>query len=399
VQIFNSIRNKIMLANVLVILPPLLVLGWYGGTSLESSLRAQGLQRLETRISVLSAQIEGYLAGTDGDVLLLAGSPSLSQYLLALDSGDRALIDAARKNVSQSLVRLSEIRGSYYRMRYLDDSGRELIRITNEGGRSTIATPGRLDNQGGRKLFDRSMKLPKGEVLVAGPDLARGNEGEVENPHRPIVRYATPVFDATSRRRGVLLIDVAAGPLLDRVASIDADVGETLFFVADDGSYLAHPDPDKTWGGADDLATGVNLLQDDPTLGETLLAADALTRTESGEYVTLATPVAIPGIKGARLGVLIDQMPNDVLFATASRFRNNFNVMTFAALAIALAIGVLISGVLTRPIVELTAAVDKMSRGELDEPIAVSSNDEMQTLASAMERLRKSMKMMLDRLG
>jgi hypothetical protein len=43
------------------------------------------------RISGLSAQIERYLAGVDGDLLLLADTPALAQYLTA--SEDASLLD------------------------------------------------------------------------------------------------------------------------------------------------------------------------------------------------------------------------------------------------------------------------------------------------------------------
>src|SRR6187401_2373771 len=96
----SSMRTKLVLASAAVTLPPLIALGWYGGNRVEQVLKAEGSERLVVRVQGLSAQIERYLAGVDGDLLLLADTPALAQYLLASDSGDTALIDAARKNLS-----------------------------------------------------------------------------------------------------------------------------------------------------------------------------------------------------------------------------------------------------------------------------------------------------------
>ncbi len=50
------------------------------------------------------------------------------------------------------------------------------------------------------------------------------------------------------------------------------------------------------------------------------------------------------------------------------------------------------AGSLSRPIVELTEAADKMSMGELDEPIVSDRSDEIGALTKSVERLRRSMK-------
>jgi HAMP domain-containing protein len=46
----------------------------------------------------------------------------------------------------------------------------------------------------------------------------------------------------------------------------------------------------------------------------------------------------------------------------------------------------------------MTHAADKMSMGELEAPIEWDSVDELGLLAGALERLRKSMKAMIDRM-
>jgi nitrate/nitrite-specific signal transduction histidine kinase len=56
------------------------------------------------------------------------------------------------------------------------------------------------------------------------------------------------------------------------------------------------------------------------------------------------------------------------------------------------------SKLLIRPILEMTYAADRMSMGELDEPISLSGRDELGLLAASLERLRKSMRSAIARL-
>ena len=51
-----------------------------------------------------------------------------------------------------------------------------------------------------------------------------------------------------------------------------------------------------------------------------------------------------------------------------------------------------------KPILYLTVRADDISKGELEEKVSVSTNDEIESLAQALERLRESVKIALDRL-
>ncbi|MFN2375200.1 MAG: cache domain-containing protein [Candidatus Binatia bacterium] len=391
----SSMRNKLVLASAAVTLPPLVALGWYGGSRVEEVLRTDGLERLEARISGLAVQVERYLAGVDGDLLLLADTPALAQYLLASDSGDTALIDAARKNLSLAFVRLSEIRGNYYQIRYFDSSGAERLRVDRDKDVTVVVSPDKLETRRSTPDFASALKLPKGEVMISPVELNR-EKGTLDDTPRPILRYSTSVFDNTSRRRGVLVIGVAVDPVLKLVAS-SAEPGETIFVADSGGAYLSHPEQGKLFGSERDLATGENLVKDYPELGPKLLAATELIKEEGDDVLTIAKPLPIPGVTRGGLGVLVDLMPTDILYSKASGLRTVFNWLTLLALALALGFGVLVAQWVTGPIVTLTEAVDRMSKGDLDSPIESVSDEETQKLAAAMERLRKSMKLMIDK--
>ena len=51
-----------------------------------------------------------------------------------------------------------------------------------------------------------------------------------------------------------------------------------------------------------------------------------------------------------------------------------------------------------KPILYLTARADDISKGELEEKVSVGTNDEIESLGQALERLRESVKIALDRL-
>jgi nitrogen fixation/metabolism regulation signal transduction histidine kinase len=59
---------------------------------------------------------------------------------------------------------------------------------------------------------------------------------------------------------------------------------------------------------------------------------------------------------------------------------------------------VILANRIISPIIYLTQKADDISRGNLDEKIAVRTKDEIQNLGEALERLRESVKIALERL-
>ncbi|MFT4571971.1 MAG: HAMP domain-containing protein [Hyphomicrobiaceae bacterium] len=391
----NSIRNKLLLAIVLVTIPPLLSIGWYGGRLVEDAMRAHGLSAIETRGAELTANLEAKLSSAEGDLLLLSNAPTISQYLLARDSKDVRLIDAAGGNLTQAFARLSEIRGDYHQIRFIDSDGKERIRVAREGTDSFTVSPAALANEVANPFFREALKAPRGTVLVSALGLAR-NKGKIEEPQQAEIRFAAPVFNNRAQRRGVVTIHVNASALL-AVVSEAATSGTDWWFLNEDGSYASHPEAGKLWGGTGDLATEESLVRDFPALAPRVLAATEIMRDEDAQRFVLANRVIVPGAAERTLGFLVAKIPTAELYATASDFRRFFNVLTFEALAAVLIFGSLVAHWITRPIVDLTAAAERMSRGDLEAPIEATSTDEIKTLAEAMERLRKSMKIVLDK--
>jgi len=74
-------------------------------------------------------------------------------------------------------------------------------------------------------------------------------------------------------------------------------------------------------------------------------------------------------------------------------------VVTAICLGVAAILAVVIAGSVIKPIIELAAAADAMSRGQLDLPIAVRSEDEIGELARSLERMRASLKAAITRLS
>jgi HAMP domain-containing protein len=110
-------------------------------------------------------------------------------------------------------------------------------------------------------------------------------------------------------------------------------------------------------------------------------------------YETRA-PVLEGQLGAVRVGLWDDTIQQDV-----RRTLLPIVLVTALGLAVAAVLAVLIAGSVIKPIIELSTAADAMSRGQLDVPIAVRSDDEIGELARSIERMRASLKAAITRLS
>jgi methyl-accepting chemotaxis protein len=118
------------------------------------------------------------------------------------------------------------------------------------------------------------------------------------------------------------------------------------------------------------------------------------------DYVTSFVPInetsAATGTRQiGRIGVAIRE---SWFLAIVNRVKWTIVAVTVGALLLAVLGAVYAARRLTRPIVELTEAANRISLGELDVPINVASNDEIGTLGEALDRMRISLKQAIERL-
>ncbi|MGD9897608.1 MAG: HAMP domain-containing protein [Calditrichaceae bacterium] len=81
------------------------------------------------------------------------------------------------------------------------------------------------------------------------------------------------------------------------------------------------------------------------------------------------------------------------------RTTNFIVILTILSITfIGIVIVIFLANQIIKPILYLTKKADDISQGNLDEKIFVKTNDEIQSLGEALERLRESVKIALDRL-
>ncbi|PKM43836.1 MAG: hypothetical protein CVV05_13360 [Gammaproteobacteria bacterium HGW-Gammaproteobacteria-1] len=211
-------------------------------------IRSAELSQIVPPAQLLNRDIDSVLS----DLMILAHADELARYVAQPDR-------QARQRVERLFALFSREKRIYDQIRYLDDTGMERVRINFHGGTATVTPPEELQDKSARYYFTEVRRLNAGTVFVSPLDL-NVEHGALEVPHKPMLRFATPVFGAHGERHGVVVLNYLAGNMLERARSQLA--GGAGMLLDGDGYWLFGPEPGKEWGR--DLNHGATFAAEHP---------------------------------------------------------------------------------------------------------------------------------------
>jgi PAS domain S-box-containing protein len=223
---------------------PLLILGVFALGLFYYVDRERARANLESQeqrvVELASRVIQNDLAGVEGDLLYLSQQHLLGVYLAgATDSWTRLLAEDYANFIRE--------KGIYDQIRLLDINGQELIRVNYSNGRPRVVSDSELQNKGDRYYFRDAIALDPGQIYVSPLDL-NVEHGEIEQPLKPMLRFAIPLFDGADQRRGVLVLNYLADRLIKQLRDLSETSTDELWLVNGDGYWLIGPRPQDEWG-------------------------------------------------------------------------------------------------------------------------------------------------------
>ena len=262
---------------------------------LLSSIRFDEQRRLEkieeresSRIEIARGLVARDLSVVDSDLRLIANLPSLRWYQ---DSGN----PAQREELAKLFLVLAREARLYDQLRYLDASGQEVIRINYNDGKPAIVPREQLQNKSGRYYFNDTINLKQGEVFVSPLDLNIERDS-LEIPHKPMIRFGTPVFDSAGRKKGVILLNYLGSDLLQhfREAMQGGDPHSGMLLNRD-GYWLSGAKREDEWGfmlGRNERTLG----HDFPAAWRAISASErGILQTTEGMFVYTTAYPLLPG--------------------------------------------------------------------------------------------------------
>ncbi len=150
-----------------------------------------------------------------------------------------------RHEVELEALTLCKISKAFDQVRLLDTSGMELLRVNYNNGNPAVVPLDKLQNKSDRYYFQEAMKLSAGEIYVSPFDLNIEN-GQIEQPLKPMIRVCASVFSDSGTRLGVVILNYLGQRILTDLQKRESNFKHTMLLNAD-GYWLLSPDKNLEW--------------------------------------------------------------------------------------------------------------------------------------------------------
>ena len=189
----------------------------------------QSRLRAENVLGLAEIWLASFLADYAQSLDIIASSTTFTRAVQDPDYHGDALRDfgawlAARPAISQ--------------LRYIDSTGREVLR-TERVNEQIVAVPqADLQDKASRYYFQTTIGLPQHALYLSPIDL-NVEFGRIETPWRPVVRLALPIYGSSPEARGILIMNLDAGSILEAIEDMARPLGQPVQLLNAQGYWLS----------------------------------------------------------------------------------------------------------------------------------------------------------------
>jgi methyl-accepting chemotaxis protein len=364
-RLFAKSQNKLIGLLVFSTLIPVSILGWYSISSSTQALNDLVVNQMNERAINSSEKISTFLETIGGDVLFLSDVPPVQGIIRArdnrgFDKQDKSSYEAWVGRLNIHFLQMMAAKPYYDKLRYLDENGKEMVRVDLSNGKLKTIPPSELQSQANTEYFIETMKLRPREIYFSPVNLKRDGE-KIEIPHKPIIRCGIPIYDPNGKKKGILIANISAEYFLDNMLKNSSlnDLSQ-IFVLNQNGYYLRHPDQRKELGF--ELNNNENIRQYHPEkiTAQILSGGNGLISEE--QDILLSYYTIFPNQKNKiNPFIIVYEARKEVIFASIGSFKLVAILITVLSLGTVLVIGIVIIKKLVFSISGLTGIVSSFS--------------------------------------
>lgn len=152
----------------------------------------------------------------------------------------------SKASLTEKFLIFSREKKIFDQIRLLTINGREIVRINYNNGNPFSVAEENLQDKSNRYYFQETLNLERGQHYVSSFDLNIEN-GEIETPFKPTIRFSILVYNRNGEKIGVLLFNYLGKGLFNTISQLIPLSSGTPLFLNQDGYYLMGPTPEKEW--------------------------------------------------------------------------------------------------------------------------------------------------------
>ncbi|MCB9989725.1 MAG: PAS domain S-box protein [Rhodospirillales bacterium] len=243
-----------------------------------------------------------------------------------------------------------------------------------------------LQTKGENDYFKEAIKLPPEKVYLSEITLNK-EFGQIETPHKPVLRGSIPLYTLENKLFGVLVINVSIKNTLSRFAQ-ETPLHSNLYVIDEHLRFLSHPDPQKAFsfefGQTDTIA------QLSPAL------AAAIEQSTADQPIRYQTPDNViqcektfydPMVPERFLGICLE-LPDSVISLAITKLKNQTIWITSFLIAAGLMLSFIFSRQISRPLKQIADAAKTYSLNSTNFSLPVHESGEIGEIARNFQKMK-----------
>ncbi len=412
----TSLRGKFIFIFIIMTVSTVMISSGYARYKQRNFALDRAKERAMVNLELINADISSLQQWIQRDLLVLRDLPSLQSLT---NSNDAVMRSYLLKILEKEFLNLAAHHQVFQQVRLLDSNGMEIVRANTNGTSSWLTPLEELQDKGDRYYFQQAFELPNGGIYISPMDL-NIEQGKLQRPLLPVIRYATPVFDQKGEKQGVLVLNVFGSSFLNLLArQQDSPHGKEHFFLLNqDGYFLYHQQTEKSFGFM--LGHETTMFQVEPQLTGWLGKRKrdiSIARSEETGKQTLFAYIRIP--LGAFENPLADNVDSDSSFCSEgmshcwilmttlddadlllgfNEYVQSFMRFTMLLVCVCIIVAVLVAWNFSRPIMSLASAASEIQKGDLSARATVYTRDDMGKLGHLFNAMATNLESTIARL-
>ncbi|MDO9109905.1 MAG: PAS domain S-box protein [Desulfatirhabdiaceae bacterium] len=179
-----------------------------------------------------------------------------------------------KQRVAEDLLLFSRGSKIYDQIRVLDLTGMEVIRINFSNNKSVIVPEKELQFKGDRYYFKDTAVLRKAEIYISPFDL-NIEQGVIELPLKPMIRFGTPILDRNGQKRGAVIFNYLGNTLIQDMKEMFVGSPGHSMLLNTEGYWLVGRDIGVEWGFMYDNGKERTMQNNFPEAWNVISAADS----------------------------------------------------------------------------------------------------------------------------
>ncbi|MCP5062482.1 MAG: HAMP domain-containing protein, partial [Ignavibacteriae bacterium] len=371
----KSIKLKLTAYFLLFALLPLIGIGIFNFISTSSNLKEKAIHEFSYEINQKINRLGTDLSDIQESLRFLSSSVSFENLLLAFESEDPDEIEYWLSSVSNEFLSFSRSNKQFRNIVFLDNKGKELIRIECDGIICKKVNSEKLLFRNKENYFIKSKSLTKNEVYSSSIDFENTDDNISIND--ATMSFSIPFIDEYDERMGTIAINVNVSKILSQITS---SANGNVLLLDDKGKILSETIQDSS----SQISKLNHFISEyySTSIVQNILTEEKGSKIAQNSEMILFSSVKYGGKFSKSLKVVLTA-DEETILSDVHSFTNTL-FMVSGIIIIPIVIFSLLVGIsFSNPIKLLIDSAQKIARGERNVKAIVKSKDEIGELAKA----------------